>query len=69
MHIDPNTTIRGLIAALPTLAPLLNSMGVSNGAHDERTLQQACSDAGIPMETIFKLLDDLDWDAEPQSQQ
>jgi len=67
MRLHPDTTIGSLLAALPSSGALLHRMGLSSNVEDDRTLQQACADAGVPIEAVFEALDNLDWDAEPQS--
>jgi hypothetical protein len=67
MKLHPDTSIRKLIAALPSSSALLARMGLSGNAEDDRTLRQACAEAGVSIEALFEALDRLDWDAEPQS--
>jgi iron-sulfur cluster repair protein YtfE (RIC family) len=67
MKLHPDTTIRKLVVALPSSSALLARMGLSSNVEDDRSLRQACADAGISIEALFEALDTLDWDAEPQS--
>lgn len=64
MNIDPNTTVRRLVAALPSSIAILSRLGISADQHDERTLDRACNDAGIAMESLLKDLENIDWGSE-----
>lgn len=64
MKIDPSTTVRNLVAALPSSKALLKRLGISNGPPDERTLEQACTQAQVPIEEFLDKLDDIDWNSE-----
>lgn len=64
MNIDPSTTLYHLVAAIPSSEVLLKRLGMTKGPADERTLEQACNDAHIPVEVFLKHLDNIDWDAE-----
>jgi hypothetical protein len=67
MKLHPDTTIGRLLAALPSSGAALDRMGISSNVEDHRTLQQACADAEVSVESLFEALDRLDWDREPQS--
>ncbi len=64
MRIDPSTTIRDLIAAIPSSEAVLKRLGVSKGPPDGRTLEQACTEARIPIENFLNTLEGIDWNAE-----
>jgi hypothetical protein len=67
MKLHPNTTIGRLLAALPSSGAVLDRMGIPSNGEDHRTLEQACADAKVSIESLFEALDRLDWDREPQS--
>jgi hypothetical protein len=65
MKIDPSTNLRDLVAALPSAEPVLRGLGMlSSGAPDGRTLEQACTQAGVRVDEFLSDLDAVDWNTE-----
>ena len=64
MNLDPNTKVRSLVAALPSSAVVLRSIGIADAEDDERTIQQACSEASVAVEEFLSNLGKIDWNAD-----
>ncbi len=68
MRIDPSTTIRDLIAAIPSSEAVLKQLGIYNPPPDGRSLEEACTEARIPIERFLNTLEGIDWNAESPPQ-
>lgn len=64
MKLDPETTIRSLLAAVPSSAVALDKLGVGVDGNEDKTLQQLCMEKGMQFEEFLRVMDDLDWEKE-----
>jgi hypothetical protein len=64
MNLDPDTTVSGLLRAIPSSAIVFDNFKISVSASDERTVEKICADHGIRLEDFFRALDNLDWNDE-----
>lgn len=54
--IDPNTTLRQLLLAMPEHGPVLACLGVNTARDGDRTLAEFCELRGLEMRTVARLL-------------
>lgn len=64
MTLDPDTTVRQLITALPSTEAILQSYGLSAQRMIDEPLWRALTDRGVNVEEFLNALDAIDWSAE-----
>jgi regulator of cell morphogenesis and NO signaling len=51
---DPRTTVADFALEVPSVIPLLDELGIEYCCQGEKTLQQACAEAGVPVERLVE---------------
>ena len=64
MRLDPDTTVGGLLAAIPSSALVFKQFGIRPNGYRDMTLQQVCAERGIDFNQFLQALDQIDWQQE-----
>lgn len=64
MHLNPNTKLASLLAAIPSAATVCESFHIPVAGNENKSLERLCTEAGITVANFLQALEDLDWDKE-----
>jgi hypothetical protein len=62
MMIDPNTTVRRLLGAIPSCTIVFEEFNIQTSGSEEKTLESVCTAHGISVDEFLQAVEDLDWD-------
>jgi len=62
MHLQPNTKLFRLLAAIPSARVVCERFHMPLIGNGDKSLEQLCGEAGITFANFLRVLDDLDWE-------
>lgn len=64
MKLDPDTTVAGMLAAMPSSAVVFERFGIPADLGEKTSLQQVCANCGVRLEEFLQAVDEIDWSSE-----